>query len=155
MVVWILQKIYRELVWPGSQAEDNSVCAIGHNGFKTTATFGDHFRKCLCIEVCVCARARAVVSDIYWLPANILLARCTWCHMYIHMHRSNLCSTHANMTRSLQGVRLRHGSTCLTLWLQLCSIWAWNGILSPPHFFPILIKWLPIPEDRVDTRTDC
>lgn len=102
----------------------------------------------------VCVHWPVIFTDYLWAP------HVQYTHMYTGPGAtwegiSKPCSVHANMTRSLQGARLRHGRACFTLWLQLCSIWAWNGILSPPHFLPILIKWLPIPEDGRDTRTVC
>lgn len=154
---WTLRMTSRELVW---QAEEDFICLTQPRWLQTHRhlPLGTTPGNLMCIEA-LRACVSVVSGGIYLHIAHV---------QYVQTHESqaspcatragtsNPCSAHANMTRSLQGVRLRHGRACLTLWLQLCSIWPEMGdTASFAHFPFILIKWLPIPEDRVDTGRDC
>lgn len=109
--------------------------------FKPLLPWGTTSGNLLFVQGTMCVQ-RLVIFN--YISLHCTSAVCTWAGT---SHSQWTCG---NMTRSLQGVRLRHGGACFTLWLQLCSIQVWNEILSPLHFFPLFsITCLSIPEDRV------
>lgn len=113
-----------------------------------------HFRKCDAWR-CSCECVRAVASDIYWLPINISFAVYTSIQVPVqHEQEHQLLVQYTPTWHGLcrKWDMEEHASLCD------CSCVQFRPEMGYCHlhtFFSILIKWLLIPEDSVDTRTVC